>query len=135
MSKFNCWMRASALFLVWATAVVALPAQTLKSLYSFDASDGRYPYAGLVQGIDGDFYGTTAWGGKSGNPYAGTIFKITTGARRRHFTASASNPVARPAANPSGGWSWPPTGTSTEQRRVAGPRTMARCSKSSRVAS
>jgi hypothetical protein len=43
VSKFNCWMRASALFLLWVTAVVALPAQTLKSLYSFDASDGRYP--------------------------------------------------------------------------------------------
>ena len=76
VSKFNCWMRASALFLLWATAVVALPAQTLKSLYSFNGSDGRYPYAGLVQGTDGDFYGTTSSGGIKDY---GTIFKITSG--------------------------------------------------------
>jgi uncharacterized repeat protein (TIGR03803 family) len=48
----------------------------LTSLYSFSGTnDGRLPSAGLVQGSDGNFYGTTQWGG----PYdQGTVFKITT---------------------------------------------------------
>ena len=44
------------------------------SLYSFTgASDGAYPEAGLVQGNDGNFYGTTSSGGTNN---AGTVFKI-----------------------------------------------------------
>jgi uncharacterized repeat protein (TIGR03803 family) len=37
-------------------------------------ADGLSPYAGLVQGADGSFYGTTAGGGLNS---AGTIFKIS----------------------------------------------------------
>jgi len=48
----------------------------LTSLYSFTgAHDGAQPEAGLVQGGDGDFYGTTFHGGTNN---AGTVFKITT---------------------------------------------------------
>ena len=45
-------------------------------LYSFagGSGDGANPYAGVVQGSDGNFYGTTYQGGASGN---GTVFKIT----------------------------------------------------------
>ena len=44
-------------------------------LYSFTGNnDGANPYAGLVQGTDGNFYGTTAGGGTTGS---GTVFKIT----------------------------------------------------------
>jgi uncharacterized repeat protein (TIGR03803 family) len=51
------------------------PSGTLTTLHSFGISDGDYPdTAGLVQGTDGNFYGTTAGGGTSG---AGTVFKIT----------------------------------------------------------
>ncbi|MFZ0315005.1 MAG: choice-of-anchor tandem repeat GloVer-containing protein [Candidatus Korobacteraceae bacterium] len=57
---------------------------TLTRLYNFcsrpGCSDGASPYAGLVQGSDGDFYGTTAAGGTAGNFYSynyGTLFKIT----------------------------------------------------------
>ncbi len=50
------------------------PAGALTMLHSFDNSDGRYTQAGLVQGSDGNFYGTTYLGG----PYdGGTVFKIT----------------------------------------------------------
>ena len=46
------------------------------SLYSFTgANDGANPEAGLVQGSDGYFYGTTYGGGT--NDY-GTVFKIST---------------------------------------------------------
>jgi uncharacterized repeat protein (TIGR03803 family) len=44
------------------------------TLHAFDYHDGAFPYAGLVQGNDGNFYGATLTGGDSG---VGTIFKIT----------------------------------------------------------
>jgi uncharacterized repeat protein (TIGR03803 family) len=56
---------------------IALPAQTLTTLHSFDNTDGAYPFAGLVQAANGDFYGTTYNGGaNAGN---GAVFKITPG--------------------------------------------------------
>ncbi|MFZ0317691.1 MAG: choice-of-anchor tandem repeat GloVer-containing protein [Candidatus Sulfotelmatobacter sp.] len=54
------------------------PAGALTTLYSFcllaKCADGEMPSGGLVQGTDGNFYGTTQSGGA--NDY-GTIFKIT----------------------------------------------------------
>jgi uncharacterized repeat protein (TIGR03803 family) len=52
---------------------VALPAQTFRTLHSFDNTDGANPYAGLVQGTNGDLYGTINRGGANGQ---GTVFKI-----------------------------------------------------------
>ena len=52
------------------------PSGTLNSLHSFDGTDGEYPYAGLIQATNGDFYGTTYAGGAYGY---GTVFKITSG--------------------------------------------------------
>jgi len=49
-------------------------AQTLTTLRSFDGANGSSPRAGLVQAINGNFYGTTADGGTYGD---GTVFKIT----------------------------------------------------------
>ena len=49
---------------------------TFTSLYSFTGTnDGGYPYAGLVQGLDGNFYGTTFYGGTNGY---GTVFELAT---------------------------------------------------------
>jgi uncharacterized repeat protein (TIGR03803 family) len=57
----------------------ASPAQVLTTLYSFctaaDCPDGENVYAGLVQGVDGNLYGTTYRGGAYGG---GTAFKIST---------------------------------------------------------
>jgi uncharacterized repeat protein (TIGR03803 family) len=51
------------------------PNGTFTTLYSFSAgSSGASPYASLIQGSDGDFYGTTSTGGTGG---CGTIFKVT----------------------------------------------------------
>src|SRR5206468_3034062 len=44
-------------------------------LHSFSGPDGRYPQAALSLGTNGDFYGTTAFGGT--NADNGTVFKIT----------------------------------------------------------
>jgi len=61
------------------------PAGKLTLLYTFcsktDCKDGATPYAGLIQGSDGNLYGTTFAGGAnttSCNGGCGTIFKITT---------------------------------------------------------
>ena len=48
----------------------------LTSLDSFDYTDGDLPYyAGVVQGPNGQFYGTTLYGGADGE---GTVFSVTT---------------------------------------------------------
>jgi uncharacterized repeat protein (TIGR03803 family) len=66
----------SCLFLLTVPLFLALPAdaQPYTVLHAFAESDGQYPLAGLVQGTDGNFYGTTNAGGTGGN---GTVFKIT----------------------------------------------------------
>jgi uncharacterized repeat protein (TIGR03803 family) len=52
-------------------------AQTLTPLYSFGGADGAWPGSGLVQGRDGNFYGTTGSGGTYGNlDNKGTVFTI-----------------------------------------------------------
>src|SRR5271166_5223270 len=50
------------------------PSGALTTLYSWTGTDGAYPYAGLVQAKDGNFYGTTYAGGAN---QEGTVFKIT----------------------------------------------------------
>ena len=54
------------------------PDGTLTTLYSFCAQagcpDGQMPFGGLIQATDGNFYGTTLWGGAYGH---GAVFKIT----------------------------------------------------------
>ena len=54
------------------------PSGTYTSLYSFGGyyGDGNTPYAVLVQGSDGDFYGTTLYGGTNG---IGNVFKLDVG--------------------------------------------------------
>jgi uncharacterized repeat protein (TIGR03803 family) len=57
------------------------PTGKLTTLYSFCAqdgcADGAEPQAGLVQGKDGNFYGTTGAGGTINNGSNGTVFKMT----------------------------------------------------------
>jgi uncharacterized repeat protein (TIGR03803 family) len=67
----------------WGTFFEITPEGELTTLYAFCAKlgcpDGISPYGGLVQGTDGNFYGTTEGGGylKSGGTPVGTVFKVT----------------------------------------------------------
>ena len=62
-----------AVVLCLPTAIAA-PAQTFTTLVNFSDTNGAIPVASLVQGTDGELYGTTANGG--GNGY-GEVFKVT----------------------------------------------------------
>lgn len=63
------------LLMSWVALPIAMPAQaTFAVLANFDGDDGANPSAGLIQARDGDFYGTTGYGGTNND---GTVFKIT----------------------------------------------------------
>jgi uncharacterized repeat protein (TIGR03803 family) len=74
LGKLNWGKRTSVVFLLWATTVLALPAQTLTTLHTFKGTDGATPFGGLVQATNGDLYGVTSAGGANGY---GTIYKTT----------------------------------------------------------
>ena len=70
----------------------------LTTLYSFTGgNDGAGPDAGLVQGSDGYFYGTTYGGGTNGG--YGTVFKISTnGVLTTLYSFTGANDGAYPQA-------------------------------------
>ena len=69
-AKMTC-----VLFLFCAVTAIASPAQTFNTLVDFDGTDGANPqFVSLVQGTDGNYYGTTTIGGDYN---VGTVFKTT----------------------------------------------------------
>ncbi len=92
MSKLNCCGRACALFVLLAMTAATLPAQTFKTMYSFDSTDAAYPWATLVQGNDGNFYGTTQNGGNTAcTSGCGTVFDITPSGKLTTFEFNGTN--------------------------------------------
>jgi uncharacterized repeat protein (TIGR03803 family) len=83
MTKLSLWKTIGLVGVFCAAAVVASPGQTFTSLVSFNGTDGEHPVGSLVQGLDGNFYGTTAEGGADTScnfgSGCGTVFKITPG--------------------------------------------------------
>jgi len=81
------------------------PSGTLTALYTFcsqpNCTDGTQPYAGLVQGRDGNFYGTTYLGGNAYN--AGTAFAITPSGSLSTLYTFCSQPSCTDGANPYAG--------------------------------
>ena len=78
------------------------PGGTLTTLYSFDNSSsypyGSWPRAALVQGSDGNLYGTTNQRGANGN--YGTIFKIATNGNITAFYTFCAVSGCLDGANP-----------------------------------
>src|SRR5258708_40000758 len=53
----------------------SFPGTTLTTLHSFTGADGSKSFAGLLQGKNGNLYGTTYFGGAKNH---GEVFQITT---------------------------------------------------------
>ena len=72
------------------------PGGTLTILHAFtNAPEGAAPKGALIQGMDGNFYGTTAGGGSS---QRGTVFQITPAAPLRSCTRSPEGITGDPQA-------------------------------------
>jgi uncharacterized repeat protein (TIGR03803 family) len=65
-----------AIAALYAATVIVLPAQTFSVLKRFNIANGSTPAGPVVQGLDGNFYGTTSSGGANNG---GTVFRITPG--------------------------------------------------------
>ena len=73
MKRSNVGKLTCAIFLFGAAAI-ASPAQTFTTLVNFDGTNGFAPYyEALVQGLNGNLYGTTALGGAQNG---GTVFEV-----------------------------------------------------------
>jgi len=68
-------MKSFSAFLFSCMIAISLPAQTFTPLVKFNGTNGDYPIGYLIQGTDGNIYGTTDGGGTNGN--YGTIFRLT----------------------------------------------------------
>jgi uncharacterized repeat protein (TIGR03803 family) len=74
MTKLYGWKTGCAVFVMAAATALAASAQTFKTLVQFDGTNGLGPgLMNLVQGHDGNLYGTTFRGGTQN---MGTVFKI-----------------------------------------------------------
>ncbi len=79
----------------YGTIFQITPNGILTTLYSFSGPDGWSPEAGLLQGTDGNFYGTTSSGGASSK---GTIFQVTPGGVLTTLHSFTGPDGARPTA-------------------------------------
>ena len=71
------WVASLVITIVMMLVTVTSSSAQFTSLVSFTGPNGDQPFQeSLVQGLDGNLYGTTTYGGTHN---AGTIFKVTTG--------------------------------------------------------
>jgi uncharacterized repeat protein (TIGR03803 family) len=72
------------------------PEGKFTTLHAFEGIDGQYPYIGLVQATDGDFYGTTYVGGSSTacSGGCGTVFRLSMKLRPFVTTVPTANCLA-----------------------------------------
>ena len=80
------------------------PAGAVTAIYGFcpqsGCIDGAQPFAGLVQGTDGNFYGTTTSGGQSNR---GTVFRVTAAGALTTLHSFCSQPGCTDGAAPVAG--------------------------------
>jgi uncharacterized repeat protein (TIGR03803 family) len=80
MERFGLMKEVFIVFVVCTATAIASPAQTPTTLHNFTGgADGANPNTGLIEGTDGNFYGTTVLGGTSSSCSGGcgTVFKLT----------------------------------------------------------
>src|SRR5690242_12466009 len=76
LAKLN-WRKSICLVILLSVAAISSSAQTFTTLLSFDGTNGAFPSSTMVQGFDGNLYGTTQDGGVNQYSPSGTVFKIT----------------------------------------------------------
>ena len=69
---------------------VAAGTHALTTLVSFDGVNGSHPYAGLLADGEGNFYGTTVFGGPTFN---GNVFKMSADTHEISTLASFNEPI------------------------------------------
>jgi len=74
MLKVHTWQWVCGVFIVSAMIVTTSRAQTFTNLADFNGNNGKYPEGAVIQGFDGNFYGTTNQGGAND---AGIVFKMS----------------------------------------------------------
>jgi uncharacterized repeat protein (TIGR03803 family) len=103
VSKMSVW-KTFCLCLVLCAAAVGASAQTFTTLVNFDGSNGESPLGDLVQGPDGNFYGTTQNGGLSiGQGSGGTVFSVTPGGTLTTLYSFCSQPNCTDGNEPAAG--------------------------------
>ena len=73
LSNRDSWKNLIAVFLFCSLAAITSSAQTVTAVAAFNGTNGQEPNS-LVQGSDGNFYGTTTSGGADRE---GTVFQVT----------------------------------------------------------
>jgi hypothetical protein len=65
MLKFSACKTMFLVCVFCAVGAISSPAQSwpLTTFVSFNGTNGQQPLGSVIQGTDGNFYGTTYWGG------------------------------------------------------------------------
>jgi uncharacterized repeat protein (TIGR03803 family) len=100
MKKFNSVKMAGIVIAFCAATAIWSTAQNFTTLASFTGTDGIAPIGTLVQGNDGNFYGTTSSGGVNGN--FGTVFTVTPDGTLTTLYSFCSQTDCTDGANPQG---------------------------------
>jgi uncharacterized repeat protein (TIGR03803 family) len=95
---------------IGGTVFKLTPSGAVTTLYSFcskgsavECTDGYEPWAGLTQGSDGNFYGTTLHGGANSLDGSGTVFEITPSGSLTTLYSFCSQVNCADGANPFAG--------------------------------
>ncbi len=98
MRKLNVSTRLLVALVLFVAAAIPSSAQTLTTLHSFTGPEGDGPYyAPLVQGRDGNYYGTTCLGGADSS---GNVFKMTPSGNVINLDSFCSQPLCTDGSVP-----------------------------------
>ena len=101
LTRLGNWKIVCAICLLCASAAIASPARTFTTVADFDSASGGYPlYMSLIQGFDGNFYGTDFGAGVNGQ---GAVFRIDSVGTLTTLYSFCSLPNCADGQDPEGG--------------------------------